>query len=83
MRPDAGGSGRSGGSSSAWRPVAPLRAEEVSWSASFATAMEQARAEQKYVMVDFFTTWCHWCKVLDEKTYTDDRVSPSPTRWSA
>jgi thioredoxin-like negative regulator of GroEL len=37
--------------------------------------MEQARAEQKYVMVDFFTGWCHWCKVLDQKTYRDERVS--------
>jgi thioredoxin-related protein len=36
--------------------------------------MEQARAEQKYVMVDFFTSWCSWCKVLDQKTYKDGRV---------
>jgi thiol-disulfide isomerase/thioredoxin len=37
--------------------------------------MEQARSEQKYVMVDFFTSWCHWCKVLDQKTYNDVRVT--------
>jgi thioredoxin-like negative regulator of GroEL len=36
--------------------------------------MEQARAEQKYVMVDVFTSWCSWCKVLDQKTYKDGRV---------
>jgi thioredoxin-like negative regulator of GroEL len=37
--------------------------------------MEQARAEQKYVMVDFFTSWCTWCKVLDQRTYRDERVT--------
>ena len=25
-------------------------------------------------MVDFYTDWCGWCKVLDQKTYTDARV---------
>ena len=50
-------------------------AAEVRWASAFSTAMEQARAEQKYVMVDFFTSWCHWCKVLDQKTYNDGRVT--------
>ena len=50
-------------------------AAEVLWASAFPTAMEQARAEQKYVMVDFFTSWCHWCKVLDQKTYNDARVT--------
>jgi hypothetical protein len=26
-------------------------------------------------MVDFFTSWCSWCKVLDQKTYNDSRVT--------
>jgi thioredoxin-related protein len=50
-------------------------ATEVRWASAFPTAMEQARAEQKYVMVDFFTSWCHWCKVLDQRTYNDGRVT--------
>lgn len=48
--------------------------EGIEWSSSFETALEQARAEQKFVMVDFFTSWCGWCKVLDRKTYTDSVV---------
>ena len=52
-----------------------VSAAEVHWASSFSTAMEQARAEQKYVMVDFFTSWCSWCKVLDRKTYNDGRVT--------
>lgn len=52
----------------------PASAEEVRWALSFDHAMEQAGVEQKYVMVDFFTSWCSWCKVLDAKTYRDGRV---------
>lgn len=50
-------------------------ASEIDWAASFESAMEQARAEDKFVMVDFYTSWCHWCRVLDQKTYSDPRVS--------
>ncbi len=53
----------------------PALAAEIRWATAFPTAMDQARAEQKYVMVDFFTGWCHWCKVLDQKTYRDERVT--------
>jgi thioredoxin-like negative regulator of GroEL len=49
--------------------------EGIEWAASFESAMEQARAESKFVMVDFYTTWCHWCRVLDQKTYSDARVA--------
>jgi thioredoxin-related protein len=50
-------------------------AQEIHWASAFSTAMEQARSEQKYVMVDFYTSWCGWCKVLDKKTYRDGRVT--------
>jgi len=32
------------------------------------------RAQKEYVLVDFETDWCKWCKVLDEKTYPDPQV---------
>lgn len=56
-------------------PGSATSAEEVRWASAFTTAMEQARSEQKYVMVDFYTSWCTWCKVLDKKTYRDGRVT--------
>jgi len=30
--------------------------------------------EGKYVLVDFWTTWCKWCKVMDTDTYSDESV---------
>jgi len=37
-------------------------------------ALKKARAENKLVMVDFYTTWCTWCKKLDKDTYSDPGV---------
>ena len=50
------------------------RAAEIDWAPDFELAMERARNEDKFVMVDFYTSWCHWCRVLDQKTYSDARV---------
>lgn len=36
---------------------------------AFKASFEQAQKQEKFVMVDFYTDWCKWCKVLEEKTY--------------
>ena len=40
----------------------------------FDQAMSRAAAEQRFVITDYYTSWCKWCKVMDEKTYTDPGV---------
>ena len=30
--------------------------------------------EGKPMLVDFYTDWCHWCKVMDEKTFSQKDV---------
>ena len=27
------------------------------------------------MLVDFYTDWCHWCKVMDEKTFQEPKVN--------
>jgi len=56
-------------------PVATLRADdpkpkkaEVNWL-SFAPGLTVAKKEKKMTVVDFYTTWCGWCKVMDKDTY--------------
>lgn len=41
---------------------------------SLDAALARAKAENKVVVADFYTDWCHWCKVLDEKTWKDPKV---------
>ncbi|MDQ7052261.1 MAG: thioredoxin fold domain-containing protein [candidate division KSB1 bacterium] len=40
----------------------------ITWL-SFSEAVAKAKKENKMVVVDFYTDWCGWCKVMDEKTY--------------
>ncbi|MDR0498505.1 MAG: thioredoxin fold domain-containing protein [Holophagales bacterium] len=39
------------------------------------TAQKKAKAENKLVLIDTFTSWCAQCKELDEKTWPDPAVS--------
>ena len=41
---------------------------------SYGDALDRAEAEDKHILIDFWTTWCGWCKVMDRKTYTDPAV---------
>ncbi|MBX3737924.1 MAG: thioredoxin family protein [Candidatus Didemnitutus sp.] len=43
-------------------------------NAPFGAACETAAAEHKIVFIDFYTTWCGPCKMLDESTWTDPTV---------
>jgi thiol:disulfide interchange protein len=49
-------------------------AEVTFKTVSFSDAVKQAKKEKKLVMVDYYTTWCGWCKVLDKKTYSNKAV---------
>lgn len=45
----------------AWRPFEPA-------------AFDEARVAGRLVLLDVGTAWCHWCHVMDERTYGDARV---------
>ncbi len=46
---------------------------EIRW-VEFPEAIEQARLENKKIMVDIYTQWCGWCRVMDQKTFHHDEV---------
>ncbi|MDH3215123.1 MAG: tetratricopeptide repeat protein [Candidatus Krumholzibacteria bacterium] len=56
--------------------VAVLEARaEVTWvDDSYENIIERAKAETKYVLIDFYTVWCGPCKQMDKETYTDEKV---------
>lgn len=41
---------------------------------SFKEGYEKAKKEKKFLLVDFYTDWCKWCKVMDEKTYSQQQI---------
>ncbi len=41
----------------------------IAWGHNFQEALHTARTQHKLVMVDFYTSWCTWCKHLDKVTY--------------
>lgn len=43
-------------------------AQEVKWY-SFEQAIELNRKEPKKLVVDVYTDWCAWCKVMDKNTF--------------
>ena len=36
--------------------------------------LDQMDLGDKKVMIDMYTSWCGWCKVMDKKTFTDPEV---------
>ena len=43
----------------------------VSWSDD---VFKQAKAQNRFVLLDLEAVWCHWCHVMDENTYKDPAV---------
>ncbi|OGC78449.1 MAG: hypothetical protein A2Z27_03715 [candidate division Zixibacteria bacterium RBG_16_50_21] len=50
-----------------------VSSKEVNW-VSYDKGLEVAKKENKHLVVDFYTTWCGWCKKMDKDTYTNSGV---------
>jgi len=49
------------------------RAADPEWY-PFTDGLAKARKESKHIVIDFYADWCKWCKVMDEKTFSDVTV---------
>ena len=47
---------------------------QFSSSPTLTGVLEQAAAENKLVFVDFYTTWCMPCRLMDEDVFPDRRL---------
>ena len=46
---------------------------EITWQ-TFDKGVELAKKEKKMLVLDIYTDWCHWCKVMDKDTYGNPEV---------
>lgn len=49
------------------------KADEIHWM-TLAQAEQKMKEQPRKVLVDVYTGWCGWCKVMDKKTYTNPRL---------
>ncbi len=45
----------------------------VTWY-GYNEGIARARAQQRPVIIDFYASWCHWCKVMEKDTFANERV---------
>lgn len=50
------------------------KVDELNWVKSEDEGFKVAKAEDKYIMIDFYADWCPACIELDKFTYTDKEV---------
>jgi thioredoxin-related protein len=50
------------------------QAQDVKWY-TFEEAIELNKKEPRKIMIDVYTDWCGWCKVMDKSTFNDSIVS--------
>ena len=53
--------------------ISDARREKPDWM-KLNELTEKIKSEPKPVIIDLYTNWCYWCKVMDKKTYTSSKV---------
>lgn len=51
-----------------------LGAQDVKWY-TFEEAVKLNQTQPRKIMVDVYTDWCGWCKVMDKKTFSQPIVA--------
>ena len=78
MPPTSGPAERRGGWRLADEPSAYLReaaAQPIDWHPWGPEPFDLARRSNRPILLDIGASWCHWCHVMDEGTYSDPEVA--------
>ena len=69
-----GGAVSSGAATTTPATEAQHGASRIEWLRSDTDAFARARAEHRFVLLYLEAVWCHWCHVMDEKSYGDKTI---------
>lgn len=48
---------------------------ELAWDNWAPETFERAQAEDRLLLINVVASWCHWCHVMEERTYADPEVA--------
>lgn len=51
----------------------PTSTQKIEWK-SWEEAANANAEDPRKILVDVYTDWCGWCKVMDKKTFTDQAI---------
>lgn len=54
----------------------------ITWQTSVDAALADAKKNDRPILLDMYTDWCEWCKVLDDSTYTDSTFIESSKKFT-
>lgn len=55
------------------KPTSPLNTGGMQWMTVDQMSEIKSPGSKKY-LIDIYTEWCGWCKVMDKKTFSDPKV---------
>lgn len=53
----------------------PMEAVDKTKWLTIQEVSDNLKTEKRPVLIDLYTDWCGWCKVMDKKTYSNKKVS--------
>lgn len=56
------------------QPSKNINAESIQYMGSLEEALAAQKDHPKKIIVDLYTDWCNWCKVMDKNTFSEPSV---------
>jgi len=52
----------------------PNKAHLILWRAWGQEALDEAKKQDRLILLSLSAVWCHWCHVMDETTYSNEEI---------